>query len=417
MEAANLHHPLLRPVNLDLRRGIGPEQAAVLAVIMNPSVRADRDRRGLAHAQLIQAGILPNPSLTVTGDKVTGGNTKGTVSAYGFTANWDVTSLITRNARLRAARANSKSIDLDVAWVEWQASQAARIAVFKLLALKTELARAREVEAGQQATADMLTKAVDLHAKTTVDLGIAEASLADAQAARQALDQDVAKQEIELKRAVGLPTTTSLTLRNDLALPTHLEPPSQESLLTDLRKARLDLMALELGYQSQGETLRAAILAQFPKLGFSMGRASDLTNVHTLGLGFTVDIPLFDRNQGAIGTERATRQKLFDEYNARVFQARTDIAVASSDISALNRQIATDQRSLPALENLVNSAQIAFQNGNADALTYFQARNNLFLKQLQIVKLQELLLESAIGLEIASGRYLPTTTFANSRSR
>jgi hypothetical protein len=55
--AAQLHHPLLAPVPLHLRSGLGPDQAAILAVILNPKLRADRDRRGLAAAQLIQAGI------------------------------------------------------------------------------------------------------------------------------------------------------------------------------------------------------------------------------------------------------------------------------------------------------------------------------------------------------------------------
>ena len=82
--AGQLHHPLLAPVPLNLRRGIGPDQAAILAVILNPKLRADRDRRGLAAAQLIQAGILPNPSIGYTRDFVTGGNTAGTVTAFGF---------------------------------------------------------------------------------------------------------------------------------------------------------------------------------------------------------------------------------------------------------------------------------------------------------------------------------------------
>ena len=44
--AAQLHHPLLAPVRLNLGGGIGPDQAAILAVILSPKLRADRDRRG-----------------------------------------------------------------------------------------------------------------------------------------------------------------------------------------------------------------------------------------------------------------------------------------------------------------------------------------------------------------------------------
>jgi outer membrane protein, heavy metal efflux system len=75
--AAQLHHPLLPPVPLNLRSGLGPDQAAILAVILSPKLRADRDRRGLAAAQLIQAGILPNPSIGYTYGFVVGGLTAG----------------------------------------------------------------------------------------------------------------------------------------------------------------------------------------------------------------------------------------------------------------------------------------------------------------------------------------------------
>jgi hypothetical protein len=68
---------------------------------------------------------------------------------------------------------------------------------------------------------------------------------------------------------------------------------------------------MKAGYASQDETLRAAILAQVPRIGLGFTRAGDTSNVQTLGFGITLDLPTFDRNQGNIATERATRQKLF----------------------------------------------------------------------------------------------------------
>ena len=65
LEAARLHHPLLPPVVFRTEDdGLSPEQAAVFAVIANPVLRSVRDARGLAGAQIIQAGILPNPQIS-----------------------------------------------------------------------------------------------------------------------------------------------------------------------------------------------------------------------------------------------------------------------------------------------------------------------------------------------------------------
>ncbi len=46
MRVEGLRHPIVRPLKLDLRDGLSPDEAAVLAVVINPSLRAARDKRG-----------------------------------------------------------------------------------------------------------------------------------------------------------------------------------------------------------------------------------------------------------------------------------------------------------------------------------------------------------------------------------
>jgi outer membrane protein TolC len=126
-----------------------------------------------------------------------------------------------------------------------------------------------------------------------------------------------------------------------------------------------------------------------------------------MGFGVTVDIPIFDRNQGNIATERATREKLYDEYTARIFQARSDVATARSDIEWLNRQIAVGEKEVPTLQRLVETAKQALEQGNTDVISYYQTRYNLILRRVEVLKLKQQLMEAHIALEIASGRYLP----------
>jgi outer membrane protein TolC len=221
------------------------------------------------------------------------------------------------------------------------------------------------------------------------------------------LEQERDRQRLELKKAVGVLPETDLPIEQGLALPSDLPLPSEGELVADLENRRLDLVGLRQGYQSQEQTVRAAVLAQFPKVVLGFSRGSDTTNVHTAGFGITIDLPIFDRNQGNIAIETATRQKLFDEYAARVFEARSDIATAVADIRSLNRQIAAAEAALPVLQHLVDIAREALDQGAADVLGYFQAKTNLNQKSLQIIKLKQQLVDSRIALELASGRYLP----------
>ena len=413
--ANQIHGSVTEPLIVDLAKGIGPDEAATIALFSNPALRSIRDRRGLASAQLIQAGILPNPVVSYERDYVTGGNTLGTRTGYTFNAGWEFSALIPFLPKQTAARKNFRSVDLDVAWQEWQIAVNARTAVYRVLALDGQLARAREATDGLQQSTDAMRKAVDAHEKTVLELAAVESASQDSRATMLALEQEFDKQGLGLNKILGAEPGAKVVLRAGLNLPTRLAPPAQEELSDDIKSRRLDLLGLRQGLESQDATVRAAILAQFPKMSVAIVPATDTGNVHTTGFNVTVDVPIFDRNQGVIATERATRQKLVDEYNQRAFEARSDIATAIADIRSLDRQIAAAEEALPVLEKLVSSAQTAIEQRNADVLSYYTARSNLLQKRIQLIKLQEQLLEAHTALEIASGRYLPTNAILQPR--
>jgi cobalt-zinc-cadmium efflux system outer membrane protein len=402
-----IHHPLLHPLVIDFRDGLSPDEAAVLAVLVNPSLRAVRDRRALAAAQLLTAGILPNPQLSAGLDVPTGGKDAGTVNGYNVGLNWDVTALITRGARHAAAAAQAQSVDLEVAWQEWQVAQAARTALFDLVALRAQVAQAELVDQNLAQNRTILQRAVQRHEKTVLELAAAETASQDAHAVLLGLQRDLRHQQLVLNQSLGLPPDTSVRPAPGVVLPSRVSLPSEQQLAAGIEERRLDLLALRRGYESQEETLRAAVLAQFPKINLGFNRASDTSDVHTTGLGVSIDLPVFDRNQGGIATERATRQKLYDEYLSRLFEARAQIAMSLSDIRSLEEQISAAQSAVPALETLVSTYRDALEQGNADILSYYTAIGNLAQRRLELLKLEQQLVQHRIALEIAAGEYLP----------
>src|SRR5207244_7546960 len=164
---------------IDLRRGIGPDDAATIALYSNPALRAIRDRRRLASAQVIQAGILPNPVVSYARDFVTGGNTAGTVTAYNLTAAWEFPALIPFLPKQTAARKSFQSVDLDIAWQEWQIAVNARAAVYRVLGLDAQVGRAREATSGLEHSAEAMRKAVDADEKTVLDSWEVESAVQD----------------------------------------------------------------------------------------------------------------------------------------------------------------------------------------------------------------------------------------------
>lgn len=405
MQAGQLNHPILKPVELDLDQGLTPDAAAVMAVLLEPKLRAARNQRGLADAQLLQAGLLPNPQLSASLDTPAFGSTQGMITAYGVGLSLDVQQLITRAAHRQAAQATRSAIDLDLAWQEWQAAQAARTAVYQLTVLHAQTRLAAKLYQQLQENLDLVGSAVNNNQMTLLDQAAAETVSNQAHNNLIGLQKLTEQGRLTLNRMLGLAPDQVIKLAPDILLPTHLEPPPASQLLSGLEQQRLDLLALKQGYVSQEASLRAAILAQFPRINFGINRARDTSNVGTVGPGLTIELPVFDRNQGVIALERATRQKLFDEYTSRIFEARAEIARLLVDVHWLNTQIASTRTAESGLERLLTSYRTAMNDGQADLFNYYNAWNDLTGKQIEVLALQQQLVETGIALELASGRY------------
>ena len=281
--ASRIRNPELKSQVMDFRSGIGPDEAATIALYSNPALRAIRDRRGLAVAQLIQARILPNVVVSYGRDYVTGGNTAGATTAYNFTAGWEFSALVPFLPKQTAARKNLGSVDLDIAWQEWQMAENARTAVYRVVALDAQVARAREGNRGLQESTNAMRQAVDAHEKTVLELAAVESASQDSRATMLALEQDSERQQLGLNKILGVESEMKVRLRDGLTLPTHLDFPDEHDLLSNIESRRLDLLGLRQGYASQDAVVRAAILAQFPKMSVAFVRAKDNTDVQSTG--------------------------------------------------------------------------------------------------------------------------------------
>ena len=105
--------------------------------------------------------------------------------------------------------------------------------------------------------------------------------------------------------------------------------------------------------------------------------------------------------------EEATRQQLHDQYQARLFHGRQDLAQILSDLKAVARLIATAEAALPALAAHGEASDAAFRKGSLDLVSRNQARLMLLYQEGSRAGLQLSLDELGVALEIAAGRILP----------
>jgi len=147
------------------------------------------------------------------------------------------------------------------------------------------------------------------------------------------------------------------------------------------------------------------VLEQFPRIIIGPTINRDTDNVRTTGFGINIELPIFNRNQGKIAIERATRQKLFDEYVNRVFETRSDIEQVESGIHFLNEQIAAAQAAEAELKRVEENYRRALAEGRTDALIYYSAWKDFMGTQSKVFDLKGQLAQAVVALELATGFY------------
>jgi outer membrane protein TolC len=403
---SDLPLPELGAHRFDPSAPLDMDEIAMIAVVNNPDLKAMRGQLGVAEAQAFAAGLLPNPQFSFAyGGLISGvGATTSSVSA---TLTADIVPLLTRSVRRRAALANERSVRLNLLWQEWQIVSQART----FFARGVELERQRAViDEYRKLFGDRYQRSNTAMQQGNEILPTVVSDLAALQAVETQLhdiDQLILKNRHDLNALLGLAPEGELRLVDSVSVPA-VDIGKLKAILLDLAGRRPDLLALAAGYEAEEQKLRQAIIEQFPKLNIGPNYTNDTTPVYTTGPILTIGLPIFDRNQGNISIERATRQVLHDEY-----QARLDAAYGAADrlITELNLIEAQYQASLASIRRLRDAAEVAdraYTAGNLDERSYVDLHASLLAKEIESLKLEQTLLEQRILLQTLIGSDIPT---------
>jgi len=391
--------PGLRTHPFDPSDGLDMTETATLAVLNNPALTALRKRRGVAKAELFAAGLLPDPQVTFSFDHPTSDGA-GLINAAALALAYDLLPLITRGARVDAAAANRHRVDLELLWREWQVAQQARILYVRYLSEQHRMALLKKSLALYRRRYRLSSKAL---AAGNVKLDVAGTDLTvlvDTYSRLNRLKQAHAETDNALTLLLGLKPDAPLAL-GPLSRPTPFAPALARSQLKTVPDRRPDLLALKAGYASQEARVRKAVLAQFPAINVGINRARDTGAVYTNGFSVSLSLPIFSANRGAIAVQRATRERLRQEYRARL--AATEATVGR--LLRTQRLIAEARRILatymPRLKRMVEGARRAYATHDINALTFLNMETTWINKQLEQQSLVQSQWESRIALDTA----------------
>ena len=395
--------PDLAAHRFDPSNGLDIEDVAMLAVANDPDLKLARDDLGIARAQAFSAGLLPDPQLSVSSDYP---GAAGYERAFNYGLSMDVMAIVTRGANKKSADATVAKTDLGLLWQEWQVVAQAKQLFLKtrlqdetlpLLQQQLELTRTRYERMAQAQREGNLTEDVMTAALTSYS--DARKQYTDAQRAAEQTHHD-------LNALLGLAPDVQLRLKgSDNAAP--LADVTMDDAVAALPKRRPDLIALQAGYEAQEQKYRAAILSQFPSLSVGFVRSRDTSEIYSSGFQINLSLPVFNRNQGNVAIEKATRQRLRDEYQNRLNQAYADVAHLRADTAILARQLDQAEAAMPGIESDAQHAEQAYVQHNLALGAYTDAQSALLTKRVDVATLRESLAEQRVGLQALLGSAIP----------
>ena len=372
-------------------------EAAQLAVLHNPELEMERQKKNVTEAQAFQAGLLPNPQVSGGIDHPTD-NAPGLFNGYSYGLSFDLLGLITHPANAAITEAKKKQAKEDLLWQEWQTAAKAR-----LLFVQSQVAHLR-VSLLSKAQASLHLDANAINAATkSGDLAPDQADsdisvLLDIQSQLGTARRKEMTAISDLKALLNMAPDTSLELQ-DLGSPKRLSPAAANSALKEVIDRRPDLIALRDGYAAQEEAVFKSVLSQFPNLQIGFTKARDTSDVHTTSFGVTLNLPIFDRGQGQIAIERATREQLRAEYQSRINQIDSSAAKLQSENLVIAKRIKALEPEIALLKARAINAAKGTRSGDLSIASETQFIQSWLNRQNEGLDLREALWTNVIALD------------------
>ncbi len=408
--------PLLSQTEIDavMEDGLTLDEALRVALLNNRHLQAQFLGLGVARADLVQAGLLRNPSLSLGFlFPTSGGQPKITADLIGSIA--DLWQLPDRQ----------KVADMALAKAVYEVSRSAgelvvqtESAYFDSVAARALLDHARASADVNRAMHEAVSERVRAGVATATDANLAQSQLLGAElAARRAEFADVGA-----KRRLA----TALSLEQDLVSVELTDPLPElitleldrEGLVTRARATRLDVRAAEASIQAADAQVAFERRRVWPSLdvGLSAEQPEADSPIDLLiGPSATAVLPIFDRNTAQIRRAEFRRDQLRKEYEALAADVGQEVrtAVDHAVSAALSARFVTDEL-LPQAERTAELARTAYELGSTTSLALLESQRVALLGRQHRI---EVLLEAArarVELERAAGASLEMLARENS---
>ena len=380
-------------------------EALRLTILQNPELAAADTATRSAEGRLLQATLLPNPSVFTENENLVG---SGPYRGARASENTIQLSQLIELGGKRAARVRVAQAGRTLAGHDYEAKRLEVLVETTRAFLQTLAAQRRVVLAGETARlADDLVPAiqrrVEAGAANAVEVTRAQNATATARIESQQAARDLATARQRLAAGWGVASPRFGSVAGDLErLPAV---PSYETLAGRLPQnpslARFPAEAT----QRRAELARARAQA-VPDVTAAVGpRYITESNEVTVRLNLSVGLPVFDRNQGAIKEAQAELVRTGQLQQAAATRLSVSLNDAYRNLLAARQEIDTLQGTLlPGAESAFRQINEGYAAGRYSLLDVLDARRTLAGGRTQLVNAQAAYHEALAEIEGLTGQ-------------
>lgn len=405
--------------------GLSVEQLVENAGRRRADLLAARQRLAIAEGRLVQAGLRPNPVLDTE---------YGSPRFLKGEAEYDFSTGVAQTFELGGKRAKRKA----VAGLELEQVRAEIFALERQIAaeIRRKYATAVAAARGLDLVEKLLATDLELVRVTEARLGEGDVApldlnLVKVESDRLRVQRIEARNQLEtalleIRSLIGLDISEPLRLAPQADRPPRLELGLGDLTETALRE-RADLQAARIGERLGTAKISLArsqgVPNVTPSVRFSRtkgiidlpqtaggGFANDLDNELTFGV--SVEIPIFNRNQGEIAS--ATGEQIQAVRNREFIEAliRRDVAVAYSQYRAsAEKLVLYVTQILPRAEANLQTVRAAYNAGEFSVFEVVAEQRRLNENVTGYNEVLEKYYTALAALEAAVGRPLPDSAF------
>lgn len=360
----------------DGRTPLSDNSAVAMALRNNREIRSQVELIAASRADLVQAGLLPNPIVGLTlrfpFDPVSGGTFIGAQVVQSFTALW------LRDGKVKVADARLNQTVLDVSDKALRLVAEVRSTHARIVFGQRAVALSDENLATIRRSIESLEARVRGGEGTTLDVNRAKQQLAKAEADRVAVLRDLAKERRRMLEFTGFAAVETEWVASAHDGPSPATVLDESSVIALAGSQRLDVAAARSIVEAQRSDLSVEEGSRLKDFGLGADFERSESGDKSIGPVIEIGVPIFDTNQAQIAKAGSLARAALAIYEATAHRAVREARVAWVEVDSAARLVAQYRSDVLALsERNLTLAESALKAGQADVTVLLEAQREL----------------------------------------